>query len=67
MSPQNCVSYVTCEIDKEIKFKFNALLSNVTTIANLITHPQYLPNHLVGTQNTVKVLVSRDDSLPTKV
>jgi len=56
MNPQNCVSSVTCEIDTEIKCKFSVLLSNGTTIANLITDPQFLPNHLVYSRVFISIL-----------
>jgi len=56
MKPQNCVSPVMCEIDREIKCKFSVLLSNVTTIANLITDPWFLPDHLVHSRVFISIL-----------
>lgn len=56
MKPQNSVLPVMCEIDREIKCKFSVLLSNVTTIANLITDPRFLPNHLVHGRVFISIL-----------
>lgn len=47
MNPWYFVFFVLYEIYREIKRMFRVLVNNVTMIANLITYPQILLNHLV--------------------